>query len=67
MWEFLKFIFSNFWIWLGFVIIFGSLLNFIFRIYNRTLRQRNISKHGYPPAHCDADGDFPKKNDEDDE
>jgi hypothetical protein len=25
---------------------------------NRILRHRNISKHGYPPPHCDADGDF---------
>jgi len=25
---------------------------------NRILRHRNISKHGYPPDHCDADGDF---------
>lgn len=25
---------------------------------NRVLRHWNIRKHGYPPAHCDADGDF---------
>ena len=25
---------------------------------NRPLRHWNIHKHGYPPAHCDADGDF---------
>lgn len=25
---------------------------------NRILRHWNIRKHGYPPAHCDADGDF---------
>jgi hypothetical protein len=28
---------------------------------NRILRHWNIRKHGYPPPHCDADGDF--KND----
>lgn len=22
------------------------------------LRHMNIRKHGYPPAHCDVDGDF---------
>lgn len=27
-------------------------------LWNRTLRHWNIRKHGYPPAHCDADGDF---------
>lgn len=25
---------------------------------NRPLRHWNIHKHGYPPSHCDADGDF---------
>lgn len=25
---------------------------------NRILRHWNIRKHGYPPVHCDADGDF---------
>jgi hypothetical protein len=24
----------------------------------RVLRHLNIRKHGYPPPHCDADGDF---------
>jgi hypothetical protein len=36
-------------------LIVGSL---IFKIYNRTMRMLNIRKHGYPPPHCDADGDF---------
>jgi len=66
--EFLKYVFSNFWMWLGFVIVFGMILNFIFSVYNRTLRQRNIAKHGYPPEHCDADGSFARINvNEDDE
>lgn len=29
-----------------------------FRIYNRTMRMVSIRKHGWPPAHCDADGDL---------
>lgn len=24
--------------------------------WSRFLRHRNVSKHGWPPAHCDADG-----------
>ena len=24
---------------------------------------RNIYKHGYPPPHCDADGDFREEED----
>lgn len=66
MTDFLKYVFSNFWMWLGFVIVFGMILNFIFRVYNRALRHRNIMKQGYPPEHCDADGDFPEIKDEDD-
>lgn len=68
MWDFFTYIFGNFWMWLGFVIIVGQILSFIFKVYNRGLRHRNIMKHGYPPANCDADGDFPqiKKEDDDD-
>lgn len=29
----------------------------VFRLWNRTMRMVNIRKHGWPPAHCDADGD----------
>jgi len=31
---------------------------------NRILRHWNIRKHGYPPTHCDADGDFKKPESE---
>ena len=61
--EIIKFIFSNFWIWLGFIIIFGGVSSFIFRVYSRALRHRSIMKHGYPPDHCDADGNFPESVD----
>ena len=30
---------------------------------NRFLRHMNIRKHGYPPVHCDADGDFREDDD----
>ena len=56
--EFLKFIFGNFWAWLGFILVIVVILGFIFKVYNRTLRHRNILKHGYPEG-TDADGDFP--------
>ena len=29
---------------------------------NRVLRHWNIHKHGYPPPHCDADGDFKEQS-----
>jgi len=64
--EFFEFVLSNFWIWLGFNFILGQVLNFMYRMYNRTWRHTNIRKHGYPPAHCDGDGEFrPIKNKED--
>jgi hypothetical protein len=31
---------------------------------NRPLRAMNIRKHGWPPPHCDADGDFRKEGGE---
>ena len=43
------------WLTWFLAIIVSSL---IFKIINRMLRTINIYKHGYPPAHCDADGDF---------
>lgn len=53
---------GSFWKFLGYYLIIISLvftpLRFIFIVINRTLRHWNIRKHGYPPAHCDADGDF---------
>lgn len=30
---------------------------YAFYIANRIVRHLNIRKHGYPPPHCDADGD----------
>lgn len=30
----------------------------LFKCWNRWLRSRNIKNAGYPPSHCDADGDF---------
>ena len=63
--EFIKFIFSSFWVFVGFGVIFCIILNFLFIVWNRFIRHFNIRKHGYPPPHCDADGDptqFSNKN-----
>lgn len=30
----------------------------VFRVWNRFMRHLNIRKQGWPPSHCDADGDF---------
>ena len=34
----------------------------VFRLGNRVLRSVNIRKHGWPPPHCDADGDAIDEN-----
>lgn len=56
--ELLKFVLSDFWTFLGFLIILNGISGFIFLIWNRFWRHWNIRKWGYPPSHCDADGDF---------
>jgi hypothetical protein len=40
------------------VVVVYILAEFIFKLWNRTLRHWNIRKHGYPQSHCDADGDI---------
>jgi hypothetical protein len=51
--------------WLSFflALIIGQLIgNIVVNLPNRIFRHWNIRKHGYPPAHCDADGDFKPKS-----
>ena len=47
--------------------LFLIVSEFVVKVFNvcinRPLRHRNIKLHGYPPAHCDADGDFKKDED----
>lgn len=40
-----------------YLVAFGMLLSFLFKMYNRTLRSRNIKESGWPPTHLNADGD----------
>ena len=34
-----------------------SVVNHLFRVWNRMMRMLNIKHHGWPPPHCDADGE----------
>lgn len=46
------------------LIALGSVTQCIMFCVARPFRHRNIMKHGWPPPHCDADGDFrPNKGD----
>lgn len=52
--------------WLSFFIalIIGEMVvRVVVNLPNRILRHWNIRKHGYPPEHCDADGDFKEDSD----
>ena len=52
----------------GLLFFTGIITHFIFLCWNRLLRCLTIRKVGWPPPHCDADGDSttkaPPKEDE---
>jgi hypothetical protein len=56
---FIEFMFSGFFTFCGLIILLSGIANFIFILWNRFWRHWTIRKWGYPPPHCDADGDFP--------
>lgn len=39
----------------------------IFRCWNRFMRMLNIRKNGWPPPHCDADGELFVEEEEEEE
>ena len=45
----------------GFLCLF--ICHTVFKIVNRIIRHFNLRKNGWPPAHCDADGDFKDNGD----
>lgn len=66
MLEFFKFLVSNFWYFVAFCIILSMVLKTIYGIAHKIVRHFTILKVGYPPFHCDGDGDF-RKIESDDE
>lgn len=40
------------------IVICNCVIQITFRPWNRLMRHLNIRKAGWPPTHCDADGDF---------
>jgi hypothetical protein len=62
--DVLQFMSDSPWLTFFLVLIAVGGIKFSFAmLINRPLRHMNIRKHGWPPAHCDADGDF-KRNEE---
>lgn len=53
--------------WLTFflaLIVLAIIQSMLAMCINRPLRHMNIRKHGWPPIHCDADGDFKEEDDD---
>lgn len=48
--------FCGYWIMVTFIL--GIPAKLIMFIINRPFRHYTLRKNGYPPSHCDADGDF---------
>lgn len=48
---------QGFWQFIGVLTILSLICQFIYGIIHKVIRAININKHGYPPVHCDGDGD----------
>lgn len=63
--------FSDFWPFIGVLIllntIFYFIVNGIIKIWSRFTRMMMVRKHGWPPSHLDADGDWKPEPPSDDD
>lgn len=58
--KLLDFMFTGFWPFIGGLTIIYLVLKLVLILTQRLFRVINLLKNGYPPPHCDADGDFLK-------
>ena len=58
MLEFFKFACSGIWVFLGIIAIMTILVSVILEMWSRFFRYLMVSKHGWPPGHLNADGDW---------
>lgn len=49
--------------WLSFFLAL-LIANFVKVLVKTPFRAMNIRKHGWPPSHCDSDGDIKRENNE---
>ena len=54
---------SGFWQFLGVFILAYIPFQFALQVIHKAIRAITISKQGYPPPHCDGDGDAYKEKD----
>ena len=63
MTDLLKFASDNPWLTFFLAVLAAEvIIRVVVNLPNRILRHWNIHKHGYPPPHCDADGDFKEQS-----
>ena len=55
---------GGFWRFIGFWILISLVVTAPIKIFRYFFRHLTIRKHGYPPEHCDGDGDFKKETDD---
>ena len=57
---------GGFWKFIGYYLIILAILSVFAKLItfaiNRPLRHYTLRKLGYPPIHCDADGDFKEES-----
>lgn len=63
-WTFIAYLILVGMVTMGIVSVLQMLFQTTVNIHNRFWRHWNIRKHGYPPSHCDADGDFKQRENE---
>ncbi len=60
--QIIEIAFSGFWQFVGMMILLNGaayfLVNGFVRLWTRFLRMIMVYKHGWPPPHLDADGDW---------
>ena len=62
VWEFIDaHLVYTFFLGVFFFVVFLTVCELICKVWNRLMRMLNIRKVGWPPEHCDADGDFRQK------
>jgi hypothetical protein len=62
IYKILDIAFSGFWPFVGMAIILNGaayfVVNGLLKIWIRFMRMLQVRKHGWPPLHLDADGDW---------
>jgi len=68
--KILEIAFSDFWSFIGMMILLNGsayfAVNGLLKMWSRFLRMLMVRKHGWPPSHLDADGDWKPEAKEDD-